>query len=262
MLANIELAAISVSVISLAIGSAFDLRTREVPDIVWLAFGPTGAILTLVRLIIQPTLIFSALVSLALTVGASLAMQFLGFWGGADTKALICLGLTLPIAPRAFPSIMGSLLPLPIMVIIFGYLCTASIVIWLSLRNLMLYLQQGPRIFAGLSEEPAWKKAIACLSGYPDTCANLKKKVHLYPMEKVVEDRHGVRLEFDFTLSAEVNRKELVSQFTDSLRKVGSPDTIWVNVGAPLLFFLLIGLILVLVVGDPIFSPILLRILP
>jgi len=252
----IDFAATACSLFFFFIGSTLDLRTREVPNIVWAIYGPLGLILTITRLFLEPATIVATLLSVAFTIGVSFAFYYFGLFGGADAKALICLSMTLPIAPMILQPPMGYVLPFPITVLIVGYFCSGSVIIWLGLKNLMAYFRERSGIFAGLESEPWWKKVLVCLTGHRDSIGNLTTKVHLYPMEKVVEDTERPLRKFDLILNAEVDRDQVVSKFIESLKRVGSPDEVWVNPGIPLLFFMLIALIIALVVGDPIFSTI------
>ena len=54
--------------------------------------------------------------------------------------------------------------------------------------------------------------------------------------------------------SAEADRDRLVAKFMKSYSKIGLPRKVWVTPGLPIVLFFLIGVIVVLVVGDPIFS--------
>jgi hypothetical protein len=72
-------------------------------------------------------------------------------------------------------------------------------------------------------------------------------------MEKVVEDEAGAHRTFQMYSNADVDRDQLLSEFNESMRKVGSPNTIWVTPGLPLLVFILIGLVIGLTIGDPLF---------
>lgn len=254
MLWFIDFASTACSLFFFGLGSALDLRTREVPNKVWLIYGPVGLTLTVARLLMEPSTVVATLISIAFTVAVSFALYYFGLWGGADTKALICLGLTLPIAPRILQSLMGYILPFPITVLIVGYFCSGSVIVWLGLKNLLAYSHERSEIFAGLKDEPWWKKVLASVTGYRDSLSNLSKKVHLYPMEEVVEDAHGPIRKFHLGFDTEADRDQIVSKFIESLKKAGSPDRVWVNPGIPLLFFMLIGLIITLLVGDPIFS--------
>jgi hypothetical protein len=72
-------------------------------------------------------------------------------------------------------------------------------------------------------------------------------------MEKVVEDESGARRAFEMYSDPDVDRDQVVSEFEESLKKVGSPDMVWVTPGLPLLVFILIALVIALTFGDPLF---------
>ncbi|MGP8069264.1 MAG: A24 family peptidase C-terminal domain-containing protein, partial [Candidatus Bathyarchaeia archaeon] len=54
--------------------------------------------------------------------------------------------------------------------------------------------------------------------------------------------------------NVDVDRDQILSEFTESLRKVSFPNLVWVTPGLPLLVFILIAVVITLVVGDPIFA--------
>jgi len=249
-----EYFSISISLIFFALASWFDLKTREVPDKVWLGYGPIGLALSVYRLIVNGSLLIYALVSMALTILISLGLFYFGLFGGADAKAIICLGLTLPLVPNGFQSITGYIHPFfPLVVVIIGYLCSASVAVWLGVRNLLTYLS-GHRMFEGLEHESVWRKILASITGYATELSRLHKIFYLYPMEKIVEDSKGARRTFQLFVSAEVDRDKLLSELDESLCKVGSPTRVWVTPGLPMLVFIFLGLIITLILGDPIFT--------
>ena len=100
-------AAIIVSIFFFALGSIFDIRTREVDDWVWLVYGPIGLALTIIRLFLDPSTLFITLISIALTTIFSFGLFYFGLFGGADAKAVICLGLTLPLIPTGLYADLG-----------------------------------------------------------------------------------------------------------------------------------------------------------
>jgi preflagellin peptidase FlaK len=252
-----EYSSISLSLFFFALGSWFDLKTREVSDKVWLVYGPVGLVLSVYRLTANGSSLILALVSMGLTILVSFALFYFGLFGGADAKAIICLGLTLPLAPSGFQSITGYVHPFfPIVVVIIGYLCSVSVAVWLGLRNLGTYLTE-PRMFEGLEHESVWRKILASITGYRTGVSKLHETFYLYPMEKVVEDSNGAHRTFQLFVSAEVNREKLLSELNGSLPKVGRPHRIWVTPGLPMLLFIFIALIITLILGDPVFTGVL-----
>jgi hypothetical protein len=181
-------------------------------------------------------------------------MVHLGLFGGADAKAIICLGLTIPLAPSSYSPLMGYVHPFfPVVVIIMGYVSSLSIVFWLGLRNLVTFSREGLKMFEGLRLEPQWKKALAFVTGYLADLSKLESTFYLYPMEEVSEDSSGAHRRFRLFVSAEADRSEMISGLDRSLRKVGSPTRVWVTPGIPMLLFILLGVLLTLALGDPIF---------
>jgi len=251
----IQSASILASLSFFALGSVFDLKTREVPDRVWLGYGPIGLALTLVGLSLNFSYAILTIFSIGITTLLSFALLYFGLFGGADAKAIICLGVTLPLVPSTYGTLVGYVHPFfPIVVVVMGFVCSISVAIWLGLRNLGSRLHEGAQMFEGLRHEPWWAKLLAALTGYPADISKLRSTVYLYPIEEVAEDSTGAHRRFRLFFSAEADREQMVFDFVKSLGKVGSPRRVWVSPGLPMLLFMFIGLIITLTAGDLIFS--------
>lgn len=249
-----EYVSIFVSLSALTIASISDLRTREVSDKVWFAYAPIGLALTVYRLWTTPQSLPFTLISISLSLVIAFALVFFGLAGGADAKALICLGLTLPIPPTVATPILGFAYPFfPLSVLVTTYIASLSVAIWMVGKNLSLLAKLKAGMFTGLEREPTWKKAFALVTGFPTEVSRLRSTFYLYPMEKVAEDDNGARRTFQVYSKADVDRDQVLSEFFESLKKVGSPSMVWVTPGLPLLVFMLIGLLIGLTVGDPLF---------
>ena len=254
----VEFAAIIVSIFFLLLGSIFDMRTREVDDWVWWAYGPIGLSLTIVRLILDPGTLFVTLASIGVTTLISLGLAYFGMFGGADSKAIICLSLTLPVNPTYVPSLLGYVHPFfPLVVLIAGFVCSALLGVWFGIRNFLTYIKKGRHMFEGLEREGSWRKAMACILGYPAKLTQLQSKFYLYPMEEVAVEENTFHRSLKLYLSVETDRDQLVSEFVDPLTKAGFEGNVWVTPGIPMLLFILIGFILTLVFGDIVFSTVL-----
>jgi len=253
----VQSASILASLSFFALGSVFDLKTREVPDWVWMGYGPIGLVLTLIGLSLNSSYLILAIFSVGMTTLLSFALLYFGLFGGADAKAIICLGMTLPLIPSTYGTLVGYVHPFfPIVVVVMGFVCSISVAFWLGLRNLSSRLREGARMFEGLRHEPWWTKLLAALTGYQTDVSRLRSTVYLYPIEEVVEDSTGAHRRFRLFFSAEADREQMVSDFVKSLDKVGSPSRVWVSPGLPMLLFMFIGLIITLTAGDLIFSAI------
>jgi preflagellin peptidase FlaK len=253
----LDYSSIVATLIFFSLGSYKDLKTREVSDKVWLIYGPIGLALTLGRLILNPPTLVVTIASIGLGTLFSFALFYFGLFGGADAKAIICLSATVPLFPSSYAPLMGYVHPFfPIVVVILGFVCSLSVAVWVTIRNLSSYASLRSGFFEGLEREPAWKKGVAFITGYRTSLSRLTSTYYLYPMEEVVEESDGSRRRFHLFFSAEADRDQLVSKLADSLHKVGSPNEVWVSPGIPMLVFVLVGLVIALVFGDPIFTTI------
>lgn len=246
---------ILVTLVFFSLGSYYDMKAREVSDKVWLVYAPIGIGLTVGHVILEPSSLFLIAISAVVTVLIAFGLFYLGLFGGADAKAILCLGATMPLAPSSYQAIIGYVHPFfPLVVTITSYLCSTSVILWLGLSNLGRYLRRGDRMFNGLSEESGWKKLLACITGYPVEQAELRSKFHLYPMEEVVETDSGFRRAFKLFVSAEEDRDEEVAKLESQISRMGYVGEVWVTPGLPHLVFLLVAIFVTLMFGDPLFG--------
>jgi preflagellin peptidase FlaK len=246
---------VAVTLLFLTIAAYFDLKTREVPDRVWVAYAPIGLSLTIFRIYMDPSLLILTVASIGLSVLIGFGLVFFGLSGGADAKAIMCLGLTLPLPPDIVNPILGFFHPFfPVVVLVTAYICSLSVAFWMLARNLLLIASEHSKMFEGFESEPSWKKALALLTGYRATMERLQSTFYLYPMEKVVEDENGARRTLQLYANLDVDRDKVAAEFGESLQKAGLPDTVWVTPGLPLLLFILLAMLLVLILGDPLFA--------
>jgi len=255
-----DVAAVLVTVLFFLVGSILDIRTREVDDYVWLAYGTLGAVLTATRLLLDPSRLMLTAISAAIAFLIAMGLFYFGLTGGADAKAVICLGFTLPLPPTSWQVLIGFVHPFfPVVVVMMGFICSGLLAVWFGVRNLATYARLGSKMFQGLEHESKFRKVLAFVSGYPSRIANLKSKFYLYPIEEVTRagPRRPAKRHFKFMVDVETDRDQLVSKFVEAARSSGVRGLVWVTPGLPMLFFILIGLIIALIVGDPIFTTIL-----
>ena len=98
----LEASRVVLSLFFLSLCSWYDYKTREVTNKMWLVYGPAGIALLLLQFFTDRTLSenpVQLVASIGITTGIALALFYTGFFGGADSKALICLSLALPVYP-------------------------------------------------------------------------------------------------------------------------------------------------------------------
>lgn len=250
-----EYMSIFITLLVFGLAAVSDLKTREVADKVWLIYGPLGLALTLFRSYVDPSHLLLTVLSVGFSILVAFGLVFFGLSGGADGKAMICLGLTLPLPPSIVSPFLGFVHPFyPIIVLVTGYVCSFSVAIVLLGRNTLSFAKGRSDLFRGLESESMGKKALALVTGYPERVTRLKSTFYLYPMERVVEDGGRAHRSLLLYSNVGVDRDQTVSEFIESLAKVGSPGKVWVTPGLPMLVFLLLAVLITLVVGDPVFA--------
>jgi archaeal preflagellin peptidase FlaK len=217
-----------VAAVMLLFTSYLDLKTREVPDKVWLIFGAVGIILEVYEVATGETGLISLLIGVGLGSLVGMGLFFFGFYGGADGKALVILGL---LVPKFVPKV-GIYTIAPLMILTNGVLTSVFLPIGLLLYNLIMVLRKKP-IFEGFNE-PLHRKILASILGYRQTG---KPREFQFSMEKDIPPGSSGSIErkFDFSLMKD-----------DFETKSGT----WVTPGIPLLVFFTLGYFLLLGYGD------------
>ncbi len=251
----IEGAALLLSLGALLAASINDFKTREVSNKVWIAYGPPALLLFVARILLSPSpwdtapiLLVSALATI---VVAFLLFQF-GAMGGADSKALMCLGLALPVPPSLFSSLYQppiALYPFPIAILANSFLLSIALGLFILGRNLLRGVgKQG--LFRGFERESILRKLMILFTSYKTSFNILESRTYLYPAEQVeVADSKPVR-HLRLVSSAEEDREKLVSSLESYQAQGLFSDGVWVTPGLPHLVFLTSSLLMLLLVGD------------
>lgn len=211
----------------LAYSSYSDWKTREVTDKIWVIFSFIGIAFNSIELIsnFSIDLLISISVSFSITFLISFALYYLGFFGGADMKALTVLALLLPTYHppnylHPFISIIsltnGSFLVLILPIIFF-------------MINAGRFIR-GKDIFSGFEGERLWKKIFVCFLGYRVDKAD--EGHFLMSLERIVDNKKRFHISL-------LKDEEFVSG-----------EDIWVTPGIPLMIFITLGFVSAVIFGD------------
>ena len=250
---SLDLAALLVSLGVLIAASISDLKTREISNKFWLLYGPVALVLFILRLVFSPDALPILGVSAVTTlVVAFLLFQF-GVMGGADSKALMCFCLAMPVAPvflTPFWQPPFIFYPFPIAILVNSFLLSVGSAVFLLGRNLFQRVSVGKGLFNGFERESVLRKALVILTSYKTSFNALQAKQYLYPAEQVsVVDSQPVR-RLHLVSSAAEERDKLVSGLENYKEQGLFSDGVWVTPGLPHLVFLVVSLVVTLVVGD------------
>ncbi|MEM2123262.1 MAG: A24 family peptidase C-terminal domain-containing protein [Candidatus Bathyarchaeia archaeon] len=231
------------SLVFLGYAAYRDLKIREVSDILWLIYGPTGLILSAARLLYDQGLWRIHIASILSMSAVASSMAYLGLFGGADAKAFICLSIANPVWPRS-STVLGWIHPIyPLAVLYNTYLLTAAAVIYALARNIH-YRLRGGSFFTGFEEAPVRSKIVALLTGYKVSLRDLEGK-YLYPIEGI---RDGGR-RFSLLVDAEADREALIEELKEEYEARGVEEA-WATPGLPLLAYVIPALIATGLLGD------------
>ena len=238
----------------LALGSCSDLKTREVSNKLWAMSLPVVAVITAIRIYVSSGLLFLYVTSISLSIVVSLAIFEVGFFGGADAKAMICLGVALPLFPDMFHPVFGYFHPFfPVIVLTNGYLMSLLSILYVAAKNLDWKLHAREPLFQGFEKEHFLKKLLIVLSGYRVELAELKREIHLIPIEDVDEAGGTPLRRMRLFVGAEADRDSVVSCLEKYASRGLVPSNVWVTPGLPMLVFISFGFVASLVLGDILF---------
>jgi preflagellin peptidase FlaK len=252
MIEWLEASRVLLSLFFLVLCSWYDFKTREVTNKMWLIYGPAGLTLLLLQFLTNQTLsevTIQWLASIGLTTIIALALFYTGFFGGADSKALICLSLALPVYPTFVHEYVTVLVPFfPLAVLVNSVLGSSLLVIAITAYNLCRMTVKGEKMFEGLEKEPLWSKIVAFATGFKVDSEKAKGGSHYMLLERFsrAEDGKVIRhLKVTPRLEDDDQKEAQQDEFLTELHV-----KIWVTPGLPFLVFVTAGFIAALMVGD------------
>ena len=220
----------------LAIASILDIKNREIPDKVWLAFGGIGLATTLFALtdpLAQPFIVdkTSYIAHYALGVGLvsviGYAVYKAGLFGGADPKALVAIAMTLPTFEPVY-----KLYDFPALTSLTNALMISLSGMFYNIARNSISLARGIPIFEGMAES-GMRKVLAFAVGFSSASTSSGK--YLFAMEE--RDDLGQR-KFVFNPAQ-------YDEFTEN-----SGKRMWMTQALPFIVYIAIGFAVMLIIGD------------
>jgi preflagellin peptidase FlaK len=191
-------------------------------------------------------------VCFGLTSAFAIILFYSGGFGGADSKALMCLALALPFYPEILPPLSGTPSPIsqiffPITVFSNAVLLAAATAIYILLRNIVWRWRTGKRLFENYEEASFGKKILVLLTGYKIPIDKLRNKWHIYPMEDLEENTLKRTL---LVMPKDEGRDAIVQRLAKAVEEEKIDNNVWATPGLPMLIFITAGLILALILDN------------
>lgn len=251
---------IALSLGFLSYSSWRDYKSREVSNRVWAYYAPIALVLTLAELLLFD---FSMLpyfgLSFGLTAFFAILLFYSGGFGGADSKAFMCIALALPFAPVALisPLLSDGISPMaqyifPLTIFSNSVLFAAASGIYMIVRNVVWHKRNHKKMFAGsLAKQSVGKKILVLITGYKMKISVLKEKWHVFPMEDIEETETSEELTRKLSIvPKEDGRDKMVERLSNAIDAGKIDGYIWATPGLPMLIFVTLGLIVALFIGD------------
>ena len=254
------LARVTLTVAVLLYASWSDYKTREVSNRVWAFYAPIALALSLAELILyEPSDLTFFGLSVGVTTAFALILFYTGMFGGADSKAFMCIALALPFYPETLlkPILPGALSPLsqtifPVTILTNAVLIAALSGLYLLLSNLTQRGTLKRKLFEGtLAKASFGKKSLVLITGRKYSIATLKAKWHIYPLEDIEEENseNGVKRKL-VVVPKDEGRTAILERLSKAIDAGKISDGIWATPGLPMLIFVTVGLLVALVFGD------------
>jgi archaeal preflagellin peptidase FlaK len=248
-------ARIAFTVAILIYASWSDFKTREVSNKVWVIYAPIALALSLAEfLLYDPSKLLLFGISAGITIGLAFLLFYSGGFGGADSKALMCIAVALPFTPTALTPVFEvspiSQFFFPLTIFSNGVLFAAASGIYMILRNFIWHRKMAKKMFAGtLTNESIGKKILILITGYKITVSKLQAKWHIFPMEDIKDSENGLVRKL-VVVPHDEGRAEIVERLSNAVKEGKIDNYVWATPGLPMLIFIALGLIVALLFGD------------
>jgi archaeal preflagellin peptidase FlaK len=259
LLPLLSAAQVAISLAFLLYASWKDFKTREVSNRVWLVYAPIALALSLANLLLYDSarLPFFGL-CFGVTAIIAVLLFYTGGFGGADSKALMCIALALPFSIGTIVGPIGPLGDSPLAQNIFpltifsnGVLFAAATGIYMLFFNVVWHAKKGRKFFEGsLEKESIGKKLLVAITGYRVPVERLKTTWHIYPMEDAELNEGKLLKRSLLVVPRDEGRDEIVSHLSKAASEGKIDKNVWATPGLPMLIFITAGLIAALLFGD------------
>ncbi|MEM3700788.1 MAG: A24 family peptidase C-terminal domain-containing protein [Candidatus Bathyarchaeia archaeon] len=234
-----------------------DYKTREVSNSLWILFAPPTFTLTFIQLYLyESSRLLSYGICFGLTSAFAIILFYLGGFGGADAKALMCLALALPFYPNNLLTPISNEISIiaqnffPITVFSNSILIAAATAIYLLFYNAFWHKKTNKKLFEEEHEkESFWRKLLVLMTGYKVSVNKLKEKWHLYPLEDLENFEDGFKRKL-VLIPKDEERNAIVERLAKAVETGKIQDMVWATPGLPMLIFITAGLIIALFFGD------------
>ncbi|MEM3104019.1 MAG: A24 family peptidase C-terminal domain-containing protein [Candidatus Bathyarchaeia archaeon] len=221
--------------------TVLDVKFREVQDEFWIIGSIIGTAINIIDVLTGQLELLRLLISLTVGCIMGFLLFYIGFFGGADSKALIFLSLTLPESPTWIQQ-FGVSLNIPVVTVfnnaIALSLCYPLAIAVLNTKELIM----GRDPLRGIYVKGRLRRTLLFLTVKRVSFEELKKKVGYYPAEQPLEEDGRILRQPVYFMKAETDKEELLQKLEPYASKGLYRDGILVSPTIPFITFITLGL--------------------
>jgi len=221
-----EYVLLATTLVTLIYASILDVKSRDIPEVTWL---PASVIAIVLNLLSGNYDFMHTLFSLV-PAGLVLIMAFLGLMGGADSLALLMIGIS-------FPKFIA--FPISLLTLIYSLIPPILLMLYYLVSNLILHRDVFRKINCA---EGRYAKYVLPLLGKPLTINSYLARKFVYPLTIPLSNSEYVCR----TYFGDDEEEEKVKRGIEELVRAGvlrPNDKIIVTPALPHILFILIGFI-------------------
>jgi len=222
-----------------------DLKTREVSDWVWIAFGVPGIAIDVFELYSGSVSVLGLAVPVAFSSILSFILAYLGLFGGADFKAFVVLSVLLPNPPEAVQPLLGivsAVYPLTM----FSNSALAGALMALVMLAVNLSSRGKSSLFKDFKSESRWKKLAVLISGRRMKIEDVRGPPFHYPLEESNVEDYSIRR---LVIMPNTEDDDRAMEIFRKLKDQGVKE-VWVSHTLPFIVFMLFGFLVTILIGD------------
>ena len=219
-------------------------------------FAPVAGILTAVNVLLTNSMsvLWLMLFSFAITSVLAVIAFYLGLFGGADAKALICLSIAVPVYPRVFQPALGFASPFfPVSVLFYAAMFASLTAVFILVSNMVWKLKSGMEFFNGFEGESVLKKMLVLFTAKKLKMESLEKNPTYQLVERIIELPNG---KIERRLAPFVKATDQQADFgkiKNLITNGALPNELWATPALPMLVYIVVGFVTALYLGDFLF---------
>lgn len=258
MVSLIELGWLISTILALAIATYFDVKTRIIPDEIWLFQLLCGIIINIFWFLASPSFMEIIVFALGIAVSTIVAIVIIltGAMGVADAKGIFCVGISFPFFVELISPVFEYNPLIPAFFSIIFYFLILNILLSLVIFLTNMYYQIGGRqLYSDLDATPL-TKVLILFEGVQVTLDQVKTWKHYDVVERYDGENWKLdvpRFEQELTDDEYEELERELREETIANMELTGRKLVWVRWQPPGILFFLISIILLEIFG-PIFS--------